>query len=322
MKYINKTLLITGGTGSFGQATLKRFLDTDIKEIRIFSRDEKKQYDMSKKYPDPRVKYIIGDIQDYRSILKATRGVDYVFHAAAFKQVPICEFNVMECIKNNLLGAENVMEASIENGVYKVVVLSTDKAVEPVNAMGMTKALMEKVMIDRSRDSKNTILCGTRYGNVLASRGSVIPLFINQIKRGEPITITDPDMTRFWMSLDEAVELVLYACENGRNGEIFVQKSGASTMRELAFALIDILKVDHYTMKVIGSRSGEKKHEKLISKHGGLGVVEDGNYFKLWDVKQTTPYPFDYTSENTIKLSQKGLKNMLLKLDCVKEALL
>lgn len=256
----NKILVITGGTGSFGNAVLKRFLETDIAEIRIFSRDEKKQDDMRKKYNSPKLKFYIGDVRDYNSILSATRGADFLFHAAALKQVPSCEFHPMEAVKTNVLGTENVLEAAIANGLRRVVCLSTDKAVYPINAMGISKAMMEKVMVAKSRniDSKNTIICGTRYGNVMASRGSVIPLFVDLIKEDKPITITDPNMTRFMMTLEDAVDLVLFAFEHGSNGDIFVQKAPAATIETLAVALKQLLNVNDHIVKIIGTRHGEK----------------------------------------------------------------
>ncbi|HBQ4225938.1 TPA: polysaccharide biosynthesis protein, partial [Escherichia coli] len=258
--FSSKTLLITGGTGSFGNAVLNRFLDTDIAEIRIFSRDEKKQDDMRKKYNNQKLKFYIGDVRDYRSILNATRGVDFIYHAAALKQVPSCEFHPMEAVKTNILGTENVLEAAIANEVKRVVCLSTDKAVYPINAMGISKAMMEKVMVAKSRnvDRNKTVICGTRYGNVMASRGSVIPLFVDLIRAGKPLTITDPNMTRFMMTLEDAVDLVLYAFEHGNNGDIFVQKAPAATIDTLAIALKELLNVPDHPVNVIGTRHGEK----------------------------------------------------------------
>src|SRR5690554_4198844 len=266
MPFKKKTLLITGGTGSFGNAVLNRFLDTDIEEIRIFSRDEKKQDDMRKRYANPKLKFYIGDVRDYNSILNATRGVDFIFHAAALKQVPSCEFHPMEAVKTNVIGTENLLEAAIANGVRRVVCLSTDKAVYPINAMGISKALMEKVMVAKSRELRGdqTVICGTRYGNVMASRGSVIPLFAEQILAGTPISITDPNMTRFMMSLGDAVDLVLYAFEHGSNGDIFVQKSPAATIEVLAEALRTTLGAPNHPVQVIGTRHGEKLYETLL----------------------------------------------------------
>ena len=266
--FSNKTLLITGGTGSFGTATLNKFLNTDIKKIIIFSRDEKKQNDMRKYYNSSKLEFVVGDVRDYNSILNATRYVDFVFHAAALKQVPSCEFYPLEAVKTNILGTENLIEASINNKVKKVVCLSTDKAVYPANAMGMSKGLMEKVMVGRSRNlnDKDTIITGTRYGNVMASRGSVIPLFFEQVKNNYPITITDPKMTRFIMTLEEAVELVLFAFENGNNGEIFVQKSPAATVENLAKAILKSLKKENHPIKIIGTRHGEKLYETLLTR--------------------------------------------------------
>ena len=278
----NKVLMITGGTGSFGNAVLKRFLDTDIKEIRIFSRDEKKQDDMRKKYNNPKLKFYIGDVRDYNSILNATRGVDFIFHAAALKQVPSCEFHPMEAVKTNVLGTENVLEAAIMNSVSRVVCLSTDKAVYPINAMGISKAMMEKVMVAKSRnvDDSKTIICGTRYGNVMASRGSVIPLFINQIKEGKSITITDPNMTRFLMSLEDAVDLVLYAYENGNQGDKFVKKAPAATIDTVANALKQIFNAEN-EIKIIGTRHGEKLYESLLTREEKAIAEDCGKYFRV-----------------------------------------
>jgi len=258
MYFSGKVLMITGGTGSFGNAVLKRFLDSDLKEIRIFSRDEKKQDDMRKKYAHPKLKFYIGDVRDFRSILNATRGVDFIFHAAALKQVPSCEFHPMEAVNTNVLGTENVLEAAIQNEVERVVCLSTDKAVYPINAMGISKAMMEKVMVAKSRnvDDEKTVICGTRYGNVMASRGSVIPLFIEQMRAGTPLSITDPNMTRFMMTLADAVDLVLYAFEHGDNGDIFVQKAPAATVETLAMALREMMNIPDHPINVIGTRHG------------------------------------------------------------------
>ena len=262
----DKVLLITGGTGSFGNAVLRRFLKSEIKEIRIFSRDEKKQDDMRKKYRSDKIKFYIGDVRDFHSIVNAVRGVDYIYHAAALKQVPSCEFYPLESVKTNVLGTENVLEAAVQAGVQRVICLSTDKAVYPINAMGISKAMMEKIIVAKSRSSNNTVICATRYGNVMASRGSVIPLFVNQIRACLPLTITDPTMTRFMMTLDDAVDLVLFAFENGRPGDIFVQKAPAATIETLAKALIGLLGVPDHRIDVIGTRHGEKLFEALLSR--------------------------------------------------------
>ncbi|MCE6342311.1 polysaccharide biosynthesis protein, partial [Acinetobacter baumannii] len=279
----DKVLLITGGTGSFGNAVLKRFLETDIKEIRIFSRDEKKQDDMRKKYHSAKLKFYIGDVRDYNSILNATRGVDYIYHAAALKQVPSCEFHPMEAVKTNVLGTENVLEAAIQNHVKRVVCLSTDKAVYPINAMGISKAMMEKVMVAKSRNLEglDTVICGTRYGNVMASRGSVIPLFVDQIRQGKPLTITDPNMTRFMMTLEDAVDLVLYAFEHGENGDIFVQKAPAATIAVLAEALKQLLNVEDHPISIMGTRHGEKAFEALLSREEMVHAFDQGDYFPV-----------------------------------------
>jgi UDP-glucose 4-epimerase len=325
----NKTLLITGGTGSFGNAVLNRFLDTDIKEIRIFSRDEKKQDDMRKKYNNPKIKFYIGDVRDYISILNASRGVDYIYHAAALKQVPSCEFHPMEAVKTNVLGTENVLEAAIANGVRRVVCLSTDKAVYPINAMGISKAMMEKVMVAKSRNLKNTdtVICGTRYGNVMASRGSVIPLFVDLIKEGKSLTITDPNMTRFMMTLEDAVDLVLYAFTNGNNGDIFVQKAPAATIETLAVALKGILNVPDHQVNVIGTRHGEKLYEALLSREEMIAAVDMGDYYRIPpDLRDLNYGKYveqgdkrisevqDYNSHNTQRLDVDGMQKLLLKL--------
>ncbi|MCD6346054.1 MAG: polysaccharide biosynthesis protein [Bacteroidales bacterium] len=328
-----KTLLITGGTGSFGNAVVKRFLNTDIAEIRIFSRDEKKQDDMRRLYRNNKLKFYIGNVRDYKSISFAMRGVDYVFHAAALKQVPSCEFFPMEAVRTNVLGTENVIESAIENRAKKVITLSTDKAVYPINAMGMSKALMEKVMVAKSRLSGTTVLCGTRYGNVMASRGSVIPLFIHQIKSGSPITVTNPNMTRYMMSLDDAVNLVLYAFEHGNPGDIFVQKAPAATIGDLAIALKEIFEADN-EIKVIGMRHGEKMHETLITKEEMAKAEDLGDYYRIPADNRDLNYSkyFDqgdenieryepYTSANTRRLSLDELKELLLKLDYVQNEL-
>lgn len=331
----NKTIMITGGTGSFGNAVLNRFLNTDIKEIRIFSRDEKKQDDMRKYYNNPKIKFYIGDVRDYDSVENAMLGVDYVFHAAALKQVPSCEFFPVQAVRTNILGAENVIKAAIANNAKKLIVLSTDKAVYPINAMGMSKALMEKVMIAYSRQqpANGTILCGTRYGNVMASRGSVIPLFIDQIKSGKPITITDPEMTRYLMSLEEAVELVIYAYQNGQQGDIFVQKSPACTIKDLAQALIELFEAKT-TIKIIGTRHGEKKHETLVNREEMAKAIELPGYYRIpadtrdlnYDIYfekglQKVSMVQDYTSENTQRLTIPETKEKLLTVDYVRAEL-
>ena len=328
----NKVLLITGGTGSFGNAVAEKFLDSNISEVRILSRDEKKQDDMRKKYKNKKLKFYIGDVRDYGSVNNAMIGVDYIFHSAALKQVPSCEFHPMEAVKTNIIGTENVLEAAIQNRVKRVVCLSTDKAVYPINAMGISKALMEKVIVAKSRNSESTVICGTRYGNVMASRGSVIPLFTNQIINDKPITITNPNMTRFMMTLDEAVELVLFAFSNGKPGDIFVQKSPAATIQVLAEALTNLLNKPNHDIKIIGTRHGEKKYEVLLSKEemaqaddlGGYYRVppdlRDLNYGKYLDKGESK---FDdsneYNSDNTKRLDVSEMKDMLLKLDTIVE---
>lgn len=331
----DKVIIITGGTGSFGNAVLNRFLNTDVKEIRIFSRDEKKQDDMRKLYNNPKIKFHLGDVRDYESVANAMIGVDYVFHAAALKQVPSCEFFPIQAVKTNVLGAENVLRAAVANSVKKVIVLSTDKAVYPINAMGMSKAMMEKVMVAYSRQQpeNGTVLCGTRYGNVMASRGSVIPLFIEQIKAGKPITITDPTMTRYLMSLEEAVELVVYAYQHGVQGDIFVQKSPASTVKDLAQALIEMFEAKT-EIKIIGTRHGEKKHETLVNREemakaidlpGYYRIPADtrdlnyGKYFESGEAKVAEAE--DYTSENTYRLTIPEIKDKLLTLQYVRDEL-
>ena len=331
----DKTIIITGGTGSFGNATLNRFLDSDIKEIRIFSRDEKKQDDMRKLYKNDKIKFYIGDVRDYDSIFNAMAGADYVFHAAALKQVPSCEFFPVQAVKTNILGAENVLRAAIANKVKKAIVLSTDKAVYPVNAMGLSKALMEKVMVAYSRQQpqNGTVLCGTRYGNVMASRGSVIPLFIEQIKAGKPITVTDPEMTRYLMSLEEAVELVVFAYQNGVPGDIFVQKSPASTIIDLAQALIELFEAKT-EIKIIGTRHGEKKHETLVNREEMVKAIDLPGYFRIpadtrdlnydkyfSDGQAKLAEAEDYTSENTYRLSIPEIKEKLLSLQYVRDEL-
>lgn len=325
----DKILLITGGTGSFGNAVLKRFLNTEVKEIRIFSRDEKKQEDMRIRLKSAKVKFCIGDVREYESIDFATRGVDYVFHAAALKQVPSCEFYPMEAVKTNVLGAENVLNAAVNNKVKKVIVLSTDKAVYPINAMGTSKAMMEKLMVAKSRtvDGNTTILCGTRYGNVIASRGSVIPLFINQIKSGLPITVTDSNMTRFMMSLNSAVDLVLYAFKHAQQGDMFVKKSPACTIGDLAFAIKELFNAKN-EIKIIGTRHGEKLYETLLTREEIAKAEDCGEYFRiLADTRDLNYDKFyiegeseisrqeDYNSHNTKRLNVKEIKEILLKID-------
>ena len=333
MQFNSKTLLITGGTGSFGNAVLKRFLDTDIAEIRIFSRDEKKQDDMRKIYANPKLKFYIGDVRDYQSILNASRGVDYIYHAAALKQVPSCEFHPMEAVKTNVLGTENVLEAAIQNHVKRVVCLSTDKAVYPINAMGISKAMMEKVMVAKSRNLEglDTVICGTRYGNVMASRGSVIPLFVDQIRQGKALTITDPNMTRFMMTLEDAVDLVLYAFEHGENGDIFVQKAPAATIKVLAQALTGLLKLDNYPISIMGTRHGEKAYEALLSREEMVVAIDHGEYFQVPADQRDLNYEKyveegdlqitefeDYNSHNTTRLDVEGMQKLLLKLGFVR----
>ncbi|MDX1525902.1 MAG: polysaccharide biosynthesis protein [Pseudidiomarina maritima] len=328
-----KKLLITGGTGSFGNAVLRRFLDTDIAEIRIFSRDEKKQDDMRKAYNHPKLKFYIGDVRDYQSVLNATRGVDFIYHAAALKQVPSCEFHPMEAVKTNVLGTENVLEAAIQNEVKRVVCLSTDKAVYPINAMGISKAMMEKVMVAKSRnvDANKTVICGTRYGNVMASRGSVIPLFVDQIRAGKPITITDPSMTRFMMTLDDAVDLVLYAFEHGQNGDIFVQKAPAATIEVLAKAILELINKQDHPMQIMGTRHGEKLYEALLSREEMVCAEDMGDYYRVPpDLRDLNYAKFveegntkiaevnDYNSHNTLRLDVEGMKELLLKLEFIR----
>lgn len=335
MIFKDKTLLITGGTGSFGNAVLSRFLKTDFSEIRVFSRDEKKQEDMRLRLADDRVKFYIGDVRDYDAVNDAVRGSDYIFHAAALKQVPSCEFYPMEAVKTNVVGAENILRAAIVNEVERCVVLSTDKAVYPVNAMGLSKAMMEKVMIAKSRlsDSSKTVVCATRYGNVMGSRGSVIPLFIDQIQRGMPLTVTDPLMTRFLMSLDESVDLVLYAFERAQPGDIFVQKAPASTIGDLARATLDLFSRGEQ-IKVIGTRHGEKLYESLVSREEMARVENLGDYYRIPADSRDLNYDKyfvegerkiatsdDYTSHNTHRLGVEDVKRVLLQLDVVREAL-
>jgi UDP-glucose 4-epimerase len=332
-EFENKTLLITGGTGSFGGAVLRRFLNTGIGEIRIFSRDEKKQDDMRKRFEHSKLKFYIGDVRDARSVVTAMRGVDFVFHAAALKQVPSCEFHPMQAVQTNVLGTENVLEAAIAERVSRVVCLSTDKAVYPINAMGISKAMMEKVMVATSRnlEGAGTVICGTRYGNVMASRGSVIPLFVDQVRSGRPITITDPTMTRFMMTLDDAVDLVLYAFVHGNNGDIFVQKAPAATVEVLAKAVLALMGKPEHPVFEIGTRHGEKLYEALLSREelacaqdlgGYFRVPPDGrdlNYAKFVDQGERrltkSSHGEDYNSHNTTRLDQAGMQVLLHKLD-------
>ena len=333
----DKILLITGGTGSFGNAVMQRFLNTNhFKEIRIFSRDEKKQDDMRKRLNNPKVKFYIGNTRDADSVDNAVRGVDYIFHAAALKQVPSCEFFPLEAVKTNILGTENVLNAAEKYGVQRVVVLSTDKAAYPINAMGMSKALMEKLTVAKSRglDDSRTIFCSTRYGNVMASRGSVIPLFIEQIKAGNPLTITDPNMTRFMMTLEDAVDLVLYAFENARQGDLFVQKAPAATVETLAKALIEMYGSES-EIKIIGTRHGEKVYETLVNKEDMLKVEDMGNYYRIpADNRDLNYNQFfsegntdaisveEYHSHNTLRLDIEGMKELLKKLPIIREDIL
>ncbi|MCX7735011.1 MAG: polysaccharide biosynthesis protein [bacterium] len=326
--YFNdKVVLVTGGTGSFGNAFIRRFLNTGVKEIRIFSRDEKKQDDMRNFYKSPKLKFYIGDVRDYNSIYEATKGVNYIFHAAALKQVPSCEFYPMEAVRTNIIGTDNVLTAAIANGVEKVICLSTDKAVYPINAMGMSKALMEKVAIAKSRTANGTTICITRYGNVMASRGSVIPLFIEQIRRNVPITITDPNMTRFMMSLDEAIELVMYALLNGEQGDIFIKKAPAATIGLLAETIKEIFNKPEHPIKIIGTRHGEKKDETLITREEMARAIDLGSFYKIPADTRDLSYDKyfsegdekvqrveEYNSGNTYQLSKHELKEMLLNL--------
>lgn len=328
----NKTLIITGGTGSFGNAVLRKFLYSGIKEIRIFSRDEKKQDDMRQFYKNDKIKYFIGDVRDKRSVDFAMRGVDFVFHAAALKQVPSCEFFPIEAVNTNVLGCQNVVDSAIENDVKKVIVLSTDKAVYPINAMGMSKALSEKVMVAKARNnSHNTVLCGTRYGNVMASRGSVIPLFVEQIKSRKPLTLTEPQMTRYMMTLEDAVDLVLFAFENGNPGDIFVQKSPAATIETVAKALLELYKADN-ELKIIGIRHGEKIYETLVNREEMVKAEDCGYYYRIpADTRDLNYNKFftegeskifkteDYTSHNTKRLNIEETKELLLKLRFIRE---
>jgi UDP-glucose 4-epimerase len=333
--FTKKCLLITGGTGSFGNSVLNRFLESDLDEIRIFSRDEKKQDDMRARYSNPKIKFYLGDVRDYNSVLNATRGVDFIFHAAALKQVPSCEFYPMEAVKTNVLGTENVLDAAIANQVQRVVCLSTDKAVYPINAMGISKAMMEKVLVAKSRglDCDKTVICGTRYGNVMASRGSVIPLFVEQIRADKPISITDPNMTRFMMTLADAVDLVLFAFENGRNGDMFVQKAPAATIATLAEALTELLDKANHPIKVIGTRHGEKLYEVLLSREEMACAEDNGDYYRIPPDRRDLNYgkfvdqgleeislATDYNSHNTVRLDIAGMKILLQKLKFIKAA--
>lgn len=329
--FTDRVLLITGGTGSFGNAVLRRFLDSGLKELRIFSRDEKKQDDIRKRYPDGKLKFYIGDVRDYQAVLNAVRGVDFIFHAAALKQVPSCEFHPLEAVKTNVLGTENVLEAAISCGVKRVVCLSTDKAVYPINAMGISKAMMEKVVVAKSRTASSTVICATRYGNVMASRGSVIPLFVDQVRAALPITITDPNMTRFMMTLDDAVNLVLYAFNNGSSGEIFVQKAPAATIATLAAALTSVMGVPEHPVRTIGTRHGEKLFEVLLSREEMAAAEDLGDYFRIPpDLRDLNYGKFieqgeirisesvDYNSHNTTRLDVGGMKALLMKLRFMK----
>lgn len=331
----DKTLLITGGTGSFGNAVMKRFLNTDVKEIRIFSRDEKKQDDMRKVYRDDKIKFYIGDVRDLASVKNAMNGVDYIFHAAALKQVPSCEFFPLEAVKTNVFGTDNVITGAIEMGVRKVICLSTDKAAYPINAMGISKAMMEKVFVARAKtvDPGRTLICGTRYGNVMASRGSVIPLFLEQIKNGQPLTVTDPKMTRFLMSLEEAVELVVFAFENAEAGDIMVQKAPGCTIGDLAQAIKEIFRADN-EVKIIGTRHGEKLYETLLTREEFVVAQDMGGFYRVPADKRDLNYDKyfiegneklqqieDYNSHNTERLGIESIKDKLLNLNCIQEEL-
>ncbi len=332
--YLNKTLLITGGTGSFGNAVLQRFINSGLSEIRILSRDEKKQDDMRKRFKNEKLKFYIGDVRDYHSVMNATRGVDFIFHAAALKQVPSCEFHPIEAVKTNILGTDNVLEAAIACGVKRVVCLSTDKAVYPINAMGISKAMMEKVVVAKSRNSVDTIICSTRYGNVMASRGSVIPLFIDQIRSQRPITITDPNMTRFMMTLDEAVDLVLYAFENGTAGDIFVQKAPSATIETLAKALTQLFCNEDHPIEVIGTRHGEKLFEVLLSREEIVSAEDLGDYYRIPPDLRDLNYgkyvesgetkiseSNEYSSHNSVRLDIQEMCELLKKLPFVNSVL-
>jgi UDP-N-acetylglucosamine 4,6-dehydratase len=331
----NKVLMITGGTGSFGNTVLKRFLSTDVREIRIFSRDEKKQEDMRIAFNNPKLKFYIGDVREYESVSQAMKGVDYVFHAAALKQVPSCEFYPMEAVRTNVIGTENILNAATAGGVKRVVVLSTDKAVYPINSMGISKAMAEKLMVAKSRNQlvDETVFCATRYGNVMASRGSVIPLFVTQLKEGKPLTLTDPNMTRFLMSLEDSVDLVLYAFEHGKQGDIFVQKAPASTVADLAQAIKEMFNKDE-PVRVIGTRHGEKLYESLISREEMVKAEDMGGYYRIpadnrdlnyaqyfSEGEEKISHQEDYTSHNTERLNVEQVKKLLLKLEYIKEEL-
>src|SRR5450830_187931 len=333
--FTNKVLMITGGTGSFGNTVLRRFLSTDVREIRIFSRDEKKQEEMRIALNNDKLKFYIGDVRNYDSVFHAMKGVDYVFHAAALKQVPSCEFYPLEAVRTNVLGSENVMEAAVARGVSRVVMLSTDKAVYPINAMGISKAMMEKFMVAKARmqNEGETVLCATRYGNVMASRGSVIPLFVSQLNEGKPLTVTDPNMTRFLMSLEDSVDLVLYAFEHGEQGDIFVQKAPASTVADLAQAIKELFRNDK-PVRVIGTRHGEKLYESLISREEMAKAQDMGGYYRIpadnrdlnyaqffSEGEESISLQEDYTSHNTERLNVEQVKSLLLKLDFIKEEL-
>ena len=330
-----KTLLITGGTGSFGNAVLRRFLASGIREIRIFSRDEKKQDDMRKHYQDSKIKFYLGDVRDLASVKNAMHGVDYIFHAAALKQVPSCEFFPLEAVKTNVLGTDNVLTAAIECGVRKVICLSTDKAAYPINAMGISKAMMEKVFVAKAKtvDPDQTLICGTRYGNVMASRGSVIPLFVEQIQAGQPLTVTDPCMTRFLMSLDEAVELVLYAFQHAEAGDIMVEKAPACTIADLAQAMLELLGADN-EMRIIGTRHGEKRYETLLTREEYVRAVDMGGFYRIPADNRDLNYEkyftdgspelsetCEYTSHNTRRLSIAEIKEVIGELDVIQKAL-
>jgi len=334
VNFSGKVLLITGGTGSFGNAVLRRFLDLDVSEIRIFSRDEKKQDDMRRKYSDDRLKFYIGDVREYESIMNAITGVDYIFHSAALKQVPSCEFHPIEAVKTNVIGTENVLTAAINANVKKVICLSTDKAVYPINAMGISKAMMEKVFVAKSRQGGNsTVICGTRYGNVMASRGSVIPLFVELIHDNKELTLTDPNMTRFMMTLDDAVDLVLYALSNGKPGDIFVQKAPAASLGIMTQALCELMGEVDYPTRIIGTRHGEKRYESLLSKEEMAYAIDKGNYYRIPpDLRDLNYAKYidlgeknitnarEYSSDNTKQLDVKGMKVLLNKLRFIQEA--
>ena len=330
----NKILLISGGTGSFGNAVLRSFLCLDIKEIRIFSRDEKKQDDMRRKYSDDRLKFYIGDVREYESIMNAIRGVDYVFHAAALKQVPSCEFHPIEAVKTNIIGTENILTAAINANVKRVICLSTDKAVYPINAMGISKAMMEKVIVAKSRQGgDSTVICGTRYGNVMASRGSVIPLFVKLIHENKELMLTDPNMTRFMMTLDDAVNLVLFAFSNGKPGDIFVQKAPAATVGVMTEALCELMGKPNYPTRVIGTRHGEKRYESLLSREEMTCAIDMGDYFRIPpDLRDLNYAKYvdigeegitnsdEYNSDNTVRLDVEGMKLLLNKLRFIQAA--